>query len=296
MKKIVVQIKAMILSLAAASSVSFAQEPDLEAVEIKTLDLGAGIYMLVGYGGNIGVSVGEDGVFVIDDQLAVLAPKILAAISKITDKPVDFLINTHWHGDHTGGNMAIAAGGAVIVSHDNVRVRMAAGGPEQSPPGALPVVTFSDTVTFHFNGHEILATHPVDAHTDGDAVIQFTDIDIIHAGDILFNGMYPFIDIDSGGSIDGYIAALESLENLAGPDTRIIAGHGTIASRQNVQKTIVMLKAARARILSLIDETKSLDEVLRADPLADFHDEWAWSFITGQRMTEIMYRGLSVDQ
>ncbi len=184
----------------------------------------------------------------------------------------------------------------MIVAHDNVRVRMAADGPEQSPPDALPVVTFSNTVTFHFNGHEIVATHPANAHTDGDAVIHFTNLDIIHAGDILFNGMYPFIDIDSGGSIDGFIAALESLENLAGPDTRIIAGHGPVASKQDIQRNIVMMKAARERVAFLVEEGKSLDEVLAADPLAEFHDSWAWLFITGQRITEIMYQGLSRDQ
>ena len=188
-----------------------AQLPDLDALAFTTTDLGRGIYMLQGFGGNIGVSIGDDGVFVIDDDIVPLAPKVVAAIGSLTDRPVDFLINTHWHGDHTGGNQALAASGAVIVAHDNVRVRMAANGPKQSPDEALPVITFSDNVTFHFNGLEILASHPANAHTDGDSVIQFIGLDIVHAGDIMFNGFFPFIDLDSGGSIDGYITALEAL-------------------------------------------------------------------------------------
>lgn len=271
----------------------FAQHPDFNAVQIKTTDLGDGIYMLEGYGGNIGVSVGEDGVFVIDDQFAPLTPKILAAISKVTDKLVDYVINTHWHGDHVGGNENLAKLGAVIVAHDNVRVRMSAEGPLKSPDGALPVITFSETTTFHFNGHEIHASHPVQAHTDGDAIIHFRNIDLIHAGDILFNGMYPFIDLDSGGSIDGYIAALEQLAGMAKADTRIIPGHGPMASRADVEKSIAMLKGAKSKVAKLVNKGKSLEQVKAADPLAEYHAIWAWPFITAERMTEIMYRALN---
>ncbi len=276
-------------ALSAASSL--AQGPDFDAVEIKTTDLGDGIFMLQGFGGNIGVSVGEDGVFVIDDQFAQLAPKVLAAIAELSDKPIDYVINTHWHGDHTGGNAALGDAGAVIVAHDNVRVRLA-GKPETPPPSALPVVTFSESTTFYYNGHEIHVLHPETAHTDGDAVIHFRDIDVIHAGDILFNGMYPFIDLDSGGTIDGYIAALERLAGLAGPETRIIPGHGPLASKPDVDKSIAMLKDGKRRIAVLIAEGKSLEEVKAIDPMSDYHAEWAWAFITAERITETFYNGL----
>lgn len=286
----------IVLSLSFAACVmhaahSFAQMPDFDAVEITTTDLGHGIFMLQGFGGNIGVSVGKDGVFVIDDQFAQLAPKVLAAIAELSNKPIDYVINTHWHGDHTGGNAALGNAGAVIVAHDNVRVRLASA-PEPPGESALPVVTFSESTTFYYNGHEIHVLHPEIAHTDGDAVIHFRDIDVIHAGDILFNGLYPFIDLDSGGNIDGYLAALERLADLAGPETQIIAGHGPLASKVDVQKSIAMLTDAKRRVAKLIAEGKSLEEVKAADPLSNYHADWAWAFITGERMTEIYYHGL----
>jgi len=272
---------------------AMAQAPDFDAVEIKTTDLGDGIYMLEGFGGNIGISVGDDGVFVIDDQFTPLAPKIAAAIAAITDQPVDYVINTHWHGDHTGGNAHFNEAGAVIVAHDNVRVRMGNEGPQQSPDGALPVITFSESTTFHYNGHEIHAFHPGEAHTDGDAIIHFRDLDLIHAGDILFNGMYPFIDLDSGGSVDGYIAALENLAGMAGAETRIIAGHGPLASKADVEKKIAMLKGAKKRVAKLIKKGKSLDQVKEADPLSKYNEDWSWAFINGERMTETLYNDLT---
>ncbi len=273
-----------------------AQMPDWDEIEIKTTDIGDGIYTLAGMGGTIGVSVGEDGVFLIDDQFQPLADKILAAIADITDKPIRFVVNTHWHGDHRGSNAEMAAAGGLLVAHDNVRVRMAAEGPQQAAPEALPVVTFSDSVTFHFNGHEIAVLHPIDAHTDGDAVVHFVEIDVIHAGDILFNGIYPFIDLDSGGTIEGFLHAMEVIESMAGPDTRIIAGHGDAsATDDDMRKNIAMLKTTRDRVQALIDEGKTLDEVKAANPLSDYNDEWSWPFINGDTFTEILYRGLSAE-
>ncbi len=270
-----------------------AQMPDFDAVEIKTTDLGDGIYMLEGLGGNIGVSVGDDGVFVIDDQFAPLAAKILAAIAEITDHPVSFVVNTHWHGDHTGANAEMAAAGGVVVAHHNVRKRMAAEGERQSPSEALPVVTFGKSLVFHFNGHTIKAVHPGRAHTDGDAIVFFEEINVMHAGDLLFNGLYPYIDVDSGGSVDGYIATLEWLHGATDDDTRIISGHGPAGTRQDIATKIAMLRDARTRMIALIDEGRSLDEIKAADPLAQYHEKWAWSFIDGQRFTELLYRGLT---
>jgi glyoxylase-like metal-dependent hydrolase (beta-lactamase superfamily II) len=282
----------LIAVISAMTSPLMAQSPDWDAIEIKTTDLGDGVYMLEGRGGNIGVSVGDDGVFIIDDQFAPLAPKIVAAISAITDKHVDYVINTHWHGDHTGGNEYFGGKGAVVVAHDNVRVRMAAEGERQSPYGALPVITFSETTTFHYNGHEIHAFHPENAHTDGDAIIHFRDIDLIHAGDVLFNGFYPYIDTSSGGSVEGYIAALESLSSMVGPDTRVISGHGPVASKADIEAKIAMLKSASASISALIAEGKSLEEAKAADPLAAYNDSWGAGFINGERMTEMLYNAL----
>ena len=273
-----------------------AQMPDLDALEFRTTDLGHGIYMLQGFGGNIGVSIGDDGVFVIDDDIAPLTPKVIAAIGSLTDQPVDFLINTHWHSDHTGANQALAASGAVIVAHDNVRVRMAEDGPKQSPKDALPVITFSDNVTFHFNGLEILASHPANAHTDGDAVIKLIGLDLIHSGYVMFNGLFPFIDLDSGGSIDGYITALEALEQMVGPDTVIISGHGPLANKADVNAKHAMLKDSKDIVRTLIEEGMRLDQVKAAEPLAKYDADWSWSFITTERMTETFYRGLTAGQ
>lgn len=262
-------------------------------VEFTSTDLGGGIYMLAGAGGNLGLSVGNDGVLLIDSELPALTEQVMDAVAEITDAPVDFLVNTHWHWDHTGANEVLQESGTLILAHDNVRVRMAAPGDRQSPDGALPVITFSATTTFHWNGEEIHAFHPGHAHTDGDVIIHFRNNDVIHTGDVLFNGRYPFIDAASGGSVDGYIAALQKIADMAGPGTRIIPGHGPLASKTDVETSIAMLQDARSRIMSLIEDGRTLDEVKAADPLQDYHDDWAWSFIDGPRMTEILYEALS---
>lgn len=286
----------LLLTTCVFSLPAFAQRGNFDDVEYEVTDLGHGIYMLVGSGGNIGLSIGEDGAFLIDDQFAPLTPKLLAAIGELTDAPVKYVINTHWHGDHTGGNENLAKTGTVIVAHDNVRARMAAPGRRQSSEKALPVITFSDTNTYYLNGIRIHAFHVEHAHTDGDAIVQFEGTDVIHAGDIVFNGIYPFIDLDSGGSVDGYIAAMEKLVAVSNENTKIIAGHGPLASRADVQKSIAMVKDAKSRIARLVTGNKSLEEVQQIDPLADLHEKWSWSFITGERFTEILYRDLSGNQ
>ena len=269
------------------------QQDRFANIEYTTTHLGHGIYSLAATGGTIGLSIGEDGAFLIDDQFAPLTPKLLAAIGDLTDKPVKYVINTHWHGDHTGGNANLAEMGTVVVAHDNVRARMAAPGPKQEAKEALPVITFSDTTTYYLNGLKIHAFHVAHAHTDGDAIIHFPEANIIHAGDILFNGLYPYIDLDSGGSVDGYIAAMERLAGLADDETQIIAGHGPLGTKSDVEKSLAMLKEAKSRIVQMISAGKSLDEVMAADPLADFHSDWAWRFITAERFTESLYKGLS---
>ncbi len=266
---------------------------NFDNVEYEVSDLGHGIYMLVGQGGNIGLSVGEDGAFLIDDQFAPLTPKLLAAVRSVTDQPVKFVLNTHWHGDHTGGNANLAGKGALIMAHDNVRSRMAAPGDQQSPKEALPVITYSESSTYYLNGHEIHAFHVEHAHTDGDSIVVFKDANIIHSGDVLFNGIYPYIDLGSGGSVSGYIAAMEKLASLCDDSTRIISGHGPAGNKAAVRKSLKMVQSAQDSVAALVKQGKSLEEVKEANPLAKFDDEWSWAFINTERFTEILYNDLS---
>lgn len=285
------------LVLALAASPALAQR-DFSRVEIKASEVVPGLYMLEGAGGNIGVSTGADGAFVIDDQFAPLAPKILAAIEAIDAKPVAFVVNTHWHGDHTGGNEAFGQAGARIVAHDNVRKRLKEGLKRETsetppaPAGALPVITFSDAVTFHWNGREIRVSHLDGAHTDGDAIIHFPDANVIHTGDIYFNGSYPFVDLQSGGSFDGVIAAQEKILSLSDDATKIIPGHGALASKATLSANIAMLKDVRARIAALIARGLSEDETVKADPLKDLNETWGKGFINGESLTRTVYKSL----
>ena len=293
--------------LAALAVVSFAalpalaQQQDFSKVEVKAQKVAEGVYMLTGAGGNIGLSVGQDGCYVIDDQYAPLTDKILAAIKAISPAPVRFVVNTHWHGDHTGGNENIGKTGALLVAHENVRRRMsteqfmAAFGRkiEPSPEAALPVVTFTDAVTFHWNGDEIRVYHVPPAHTDGDAVIHFVKADVLHMGDVFFNGSYPFIDASSGGRIDGYIAAADRV--LAGitERTQIIPGHGPLGTKADLQAFRDMLKTARDRIAKLKAEGKSRDEVIAAKPTADLDAKWGGGFMKGDTFAGLAYDSLS---
>jgi glyoxylase-like metal-dependent hydrolase (beta-lactamase superfamily II) len=275
-----------------------AQEAD---VSLSSTELGDGLYMLQGEGGfaggNLGLSTGEDGVVLIDDGIGPLAEKILAAVTEITGMPVDFVINTHVHGDHTGGNAALHDAGATVVGHENVRRRMvksdaaSADGSGPAPKEALPEITFSRSLTFHLNGHEAFVFHVARAHTDGDAVIFFRDADVIHAGDVFFNRLFPFIDLDSGGSVAGYVKAQEDVLSLAGRDTRIIPGHGPLGGKPELQAARDMLVDARKRVKELVDAENSEEEILAMNPLAPYRD-WGWDFITVEVMTRTLYRDL----
>ena len=263
-------------------------------ISFKSTELAPGLYMLEGQGGfaggNLGLITGDDGVVLIDDGLEPLVAVTVAAIESLTGDPVDFVINTHAHGDHTGANEALHGKGATVVAHDNLRRQMVKDG---SSRAALPELTFTDAVTFHLNGHTANVFHVANAHTDGDSVIHFPEVNIIHTGDAMFNKLFPFIDMDSGGSVHGFIAAQKKIIALADDETKIIPGHGVLANKADLQAAVDMLEDAQARVKALVDAGKSQEEVLAENPLARYHDGWNWGFITTERMTEALYRSLT---
>jgi glyoxylase-like metal-dependent hydrolase (beta-lactamase superfamily II) len=286
---------AALLAALALPADGLAQQ-DFSKVEIQAIRLTETTYMMTGAGGNLGLSVGEDAVFLVDDQFAPLSEKIAAAIRKITSKPVRFLLNTHWHYDHTGGNENFAAGGAILVAHENVRKRMSS---EQfieflranvpaSPKAALPVVTFAGAISFHLNGDEMRAIHMPRAHTDGDSVVHFLRSDVVHMGDIYFNGMYPFIDTSSGGSVEGVIAACDQILQVATDRTRIIPGHGPLSTRAELQAYRDMLAAVSGRIRKMIDDGRKLEDITGSKVSADFDEKWGKGFITPNKFAEMI--------
>lgn len=292
----------LLIALAIAGPLVAQDTEEEPEITFQATEVAPGLYMIEGVGGfgggNVGLLTGEDGVVLIDDSMPPLTDRLLAAVEEVVREPVDFVINTHVHGDHVGGNATLGEAGAWIVAHENVRKRLEEKGPSAddesapAPPEALPVITFADAVTFHLNGQETHVFHATHAHTDGDAVIHFSDANVIHAGDVLFNRQFPFIDLDTGGSVDGYIAAQERILEVADADTKIIPGHGSLASVADLEASITMLKDARSRIAALIEAGRSVDEVVAADPLADY-EEWSWGFITTERMTRQVYGDLA---
>ncbi len=292
---------AFALPLAILCAVPAAAQGDFSAVEIKAEKVADGIYTLTGRGGNLGLSVGEDGAYLIDDQYAPLTGKILAAVKELTPEPVRFVVNTHYHGDHTGGNENMGEAGALLVAHENVRRRMAAGTfmkamnrkVEPAPAGALPVVTFTDAVTFHWNGEEIRVFFVGPAHTDGDSIIHFVKADVFHMGDTLFNGMYPFIDVSGGGRIDGVIAAADRVLKVASEKTRLIAGHGpAVAMKADLQTYRDMLAKVRDRVAKLKAEGKTGAEVVAAKPTADFDEKWGGGFMKPDVWVGLVYESM----
>lgn len=271
-------------------------------VNFATSEVAPGIHMISGVGGftggNIGLSIGEDGVVMIDDSMPPLHEKMKKAIASITDKPVDFLINTHVHGDHTGNNENMGKDGTRIVAHENLRINMLTKGiatPKgrvKAPKYALPVITFSHSMSFHLNGEDAKIFHVEHAHTDGDAVIHYQNANVIHTGDTFFNGMFPYIDIDNGGSVDGYIKAQEKVLSLSDENTKIIPGHGPLASMTDLQAAVDMLKDVKSIMMKAIKSGKSEEDVVKMNPLKKYHDKWNWGFITTERMTKQVYKSL----
>jgi len=278
--------------LATVAGTALAQD---DAIRIQSTEVVPGLYMLEGAdgqfaGGNMGLLIGDDGVVLIDDGLEPVAPALLAAIADLTGEPVDYLINTHVHADHVGSNAAIHEVGATIVAHDNIRDRMANDKENPAAPAALPEITFSESVTLHLNGMRLHVLHVANAHTDGDGIILFPDVNVIHTGDVMFNGLFPFIDMDSGGSVEGYIAAQDRVIALADDDTILIPGHGPLAKKADLQRTREMIADCYARVRKLVDAGKSAEEIVAANPLADYHDDWSWDFISTEVMTRSMVR------
>jgi glyoxylase-like metal-dependent hydrolase (beta-lactamase superfamily II) len=284
------------LTLAASLSL-FAQGRDWSKVEIKAEKVSGSVYMLTGAGGNIGLSVGDDGIVVIDDQYAPLAPRIEAAMKAIADKPVRFIINTHYHPDHTGGNEYFGQKGT-LVAHDNVRKLLESGTtvrgtafPPQ-PKGALPIVTFNDTLTLHLNGEDIRAVHVPPGHTDGDAVIWFTKSNVVHMGDDFFNGIFPVIDLDNGGSVQGVIAAVEKVLPLIPDDAKVIPGHGPLSDKAGLKKFVEVMKGTSAAVQKGIAAGKTVEQ-LKTEKVLEPWDAWGQGFIKADAFIETLYKSLT---
>lgn len=273
--------------------IATAQEENLS---YKSTELAPGLFMLQGQGGftggNLALITGADGVVLIDDGLENLEALTLDAIESLTGDPVDFVINTHAHGDHVGANAALHERGATIVGHENQRPRMQADGVKRD---ALPELTFSDSMTFHLNGHAARVIHVASAHTSGDAFIYFPEANVIHTGDAMFNSLFPYIDMAGGGSVEGFISAQKIILSMADERTKIIPGHGDLASKADLQSALNMLLDAQSRVKALVDAGKSLEAVQADNPLALYHDKWSWDFISTEVMTETLYRSLTAD-
>lgn len=284
------QLATISLLLAASASLNLtAQQQDFSKVEIKTIPVAGNIQMLEGAGGNIGVSTGPDGVLIVDDQFAPLAEKISAAIAKLESGPIKFVLNTHWHGDHTGGNPHFGKV-ATIVAQNNVRKRLA--DKSGTPKEALPVVTFEDTVSVHFNGEEIQLIHLGPGHTDGDSVVYFTKSGVVHMGDLFFNGKFPFVDLGSGGDVAGLVRNIEAVLKKLPADVKVIPGHGPLGTRADVEKFHEMLLETTGLVSKAISEGKSVADV-KAAGLPDKWKSWGTGFINSSRWLEITFNSLS---
>jgi glyoxylase-like metal-dependent hydrolase (beta-lactamase superfamily II) len=289
------------VAVAAALLSSPPTAAQFDDVDVSIEPLGGSVYVLQGAGGNLGASIGADGIILIDDQFAPLTPKILAALRSVSDAPVRFVINTHYHGDHVGGNENLGESGSLIIAHDNIRERMTV---EQfsrffdraTPPypdAALPVVTFSDRVTLHVNGEPATVHHVAHAHTDGDAIVHFPRSNVIHMGDVFFNQRYPYVDLDAGGTIQGIIAGADLALSLASPDTKIIAGHGpAVATVQELREYRDYLAAARDQVQGLIDQGATLEAAIAAQPTAQWDATLGAAWITPAQFVTFIYNSL----
>jgi len=283
--------------LTCAASTARAQgNIDFARLEIQTVKIADGVYVLMGgpAQGNILVSAGSDGLFLVDTMYAQMHDKIMAALAKIGPQQVRYIVNTHLHGDHTAGNEAMAKSGAVIISHENMRKRMAAPQTNQPPAGALPALTYTDSVTLHFNGEEIQIFHPAPAHTDGDSIIYFKHANVMHVGDVPASLRYPNIGVNDGGTVDGMMAAGRQVMKVANAQTKIIPGHlGPIIGFKEIEQQLVMFAAVRDRIAAAIKAGKTEQEVVASKPTKDFDEGRMGGAITPDRFVSLVYTDLS---
>lgn len=286
------------LSLIFCLSVTIAQaQTDMSKVEIKSTQVAGNIYMLEGSGGNIGVSVGTDGILIVDDEFAPLADKIRAALKKLGEGKLRYILNTHYHGDHTGSNKIFGTEGT-IVAHDNVRKRLsgelkAAGRDAQpEPPEALPVITFDSSLSVFFNGEEIRAMHVPHGHTDGDSVIYFTKANIVHMGDQFFNGSFPFVDLDSGGDVEGYAKNVEAVIAKTPANAKIIPGHGPLANVEDLKKFHQMLVETIGFVREQMKAGKTLEQI-KAGGLPEKWNSWGQGFIKTPFWIETVHKSFS---
>jgi cyclase len=296
------KLSLLAVTLLVGSCLALAQDEDFSKVQMKVTKVSGNVYMLVGAGGNIGASIGDDGIVIVDDQFAPLADKIRAALKGITDKPVRFVINTHYHSDHTGGN-ALFQKDAPIIAQDNVRKRLEQGGTagnmgslkfdtKPQPREALPIITFDHDVTVHLNGEDIRALHYPHGHTDGDSVIFFPKSNVVHMGDDFVRYGFPFIDLSGGGSVEGMTAALEEIIPKLPADVRVIPGHGELSNLGDVRQYVTMLKETRAAIEKGIKQGKTLDQ-LKQEKVLEPWKKWSGQLISADAFIETLYNDLT---
>lgn len=290
------------LPLTVVSTVTLAQQ-DFSKIEFKQLPVSDGLIMLQGAGGNIAALPGKDGLLIIDDDYTEMQDKLMIALEAIEDEGPKFVLNTHWHFDHAGGNQKVGRSGATIVAHENVRARLSAGGTikafgvEVSPAdrSALPAITYSDAMTMHWNDFKLELSHAEPAHTDGDTVVYLSRGDAlvaVHMGDLFFNGFYPFIDASSGGSAFGVVAGVEAVLAKINDDTVVIPGHGPLATKADLKNYHAFLKSAVSRIAALKSSGKSVDQIVAAKPLKDFEAEWGDGFLKTDVWISIVFAAI----
>ena len=283
---------------------TFAQapsQPPESRAELHTQQLRHGLHLISSPGSNVVVWSGPDGTVVVDDSVAAVAPQLIEAIAVVATSPVRFVVNTHWHPDHTGGNEALARSGAVVIAQDNARSRMRETQfveaydlkVQPAPKGALPAITFADQVSLHLNGDNMLAVHAVAAHTDGDVVVAWETANVVDVGDLYYAGAYPFIDVGGGGSLAGVVAAIELVLARADAKTIIVPGHGAASNRAELAAYRDMLVAVGRRVRELVEQGKSVDEVVAAHPTADFDERYGKGSMTPERFVKILYADLA---
>ena len=295
----------LVVALGFSAGAALAQQEDLSKVVVKVTPVAGSIYMLEGAGGNMAASVGEDGIVLVDDEFAPLAERIAAALKGIgvTDKPVRFVINTHYHFDHTGGNVPLAAGGSTLIGHTNVRARLAEGGTsgnggavkfvnKPADKAALPIITFDRDVSVHLNGEDIRALHYPAGHTDGDSVIFFPKANVVHMGDDYVRYGFPFIDVEAGGSIDGIINACEAVIATLPADVKIIPGHGELSTIAEMREYVTMLKGKRAAVAGALKRGRTLDQMKKDHVLADWSKRYSGDFINTEAFIDTLYYSL----